>query len=356
MGRRHKKCCKRRFEISQKLIFETEISIDRVKQIIKNVGDSKIVDNYILGEVKKGLLILWNIFHCDLGESLSLDVKERLVKRGLSQKQIQEVMDYCFNFKHPLGYQKEEDDLRKIYFLINKKYKYNGKKNRFEDIPNDIKRLLDAHCERYQYLTAFDLDTEPYAKLDYLMSKDLSKRFNISFSDLSYYSFEELEHLVVKGLKLNYEDLEERKRYRVMIQIGGEIEFFYGKKIFQKIKAIVDKSIKLGKVGTISGIVASMGIVKGLAKIVKSRKDIEKVKLGDILVAPTTHPDLMVAIRRCGAIVTDSGGITSHAAIISRELKIPCIVGTKIATQVLKDGDFVEVDANREIVRIIEKV
>lgn len=390
----------------KKIIFETERFIDQVKQIIKNVENSKIVDNYILGEVKKGLLILWDIFHCDLGESLSENVKERLVKGELSQRQIEEVMDYCFNFKHPLGYQKEEDDLRKIYLLINKKY--NGKKIRFEDIPNDIKKLLDTHCEQYQYLTAFDLDTEPYtirdffnrlyglpirtpvrisklpqkakellsketvyflklvhrhifldnyaadlyAKLDYLMSEDLSKRFDISFPDLSYYSFEELERLVEKGLKLNDKDLEERKRYRVMVQIRGKIEFFYGKKVFEKIKSIIDNT-KLGKVGTIYGIVASLGIAKGLVKIVKSRKNIGKVKLGDILVAPTTHPDLMLAIRRCAAIITDSGGITSHAAIISRELKIPCIVGTKIATQVLKDGDLVEVDANKGIVRVL---
>lgn len=389
------------------LIFETEKSIDQVKEIIKNVENLKRVDKYILGEVKHGKLILWNIFHSDLGEHLSENVQERLVKRGLSKKQIEKVMDYCFNFKHPLGYQKEEDELRKICLLIYKKY--NGKKINFEDVTNDIKKLFSAHCKHYQYLTALDLDTQPYtirdffdrlysipikapnkvsklpqttkkllskediyffklvhrhifldnyaadlsAKLDYLMSEDLSERFNISFSDLSYYSFEELENLVVKSIKLTKDALEVRKKYRVMAQIGGKVAFFYGKKIFQKIKIIVDKNTTLGKVSTISGIVASLGIVKGLAKIVKGRKDIGKVNFGDILVAPTTHPDLMLAIRRCKAIVTDSGGITSHAAIISRELKIPCVVNTKIATQVLKDGDMVEVNANKGIVTIL---
>lgn len=60
-------------------------------------------------------------------------------------------------------------------------------------------------------------------------------------------------------------------------------------------------------------------------------------------------------MERAATIITDEGGITCHAAIISRELKIPCIIGTKIATQVLKDGDRVEVDANKGIIRILQK-
>lgn len=70
-----------------------------------------------------------------------------------------------------------------------------------------------------------------------------------------------------------------------------------------------------------------------------------------ILVTSSTHPDDVPVINKCSAIVTDEGGILSHAAIIAREMKKPCIVGTKIATKVLKDGDYVEVDANKGIVR-----
>jgi pyruvate,water dikinase len=61
-------------------------------------------------------------------------------------------------------------------------------------------------------------------------------------------------------------------------------------------------------------------------------------------------------MRKAGAIITDIGGITSHAAIVSREMKKPCIIATKIATQVLKDGDLVEVDADNGVVRILGKV
>lgn len=70
---------------------------------------------------------------------------------------------------------------------------------------------------------------------------------------------------------------------------------------------------------------------------------------------PETTPNTVPYLSRVRAIVTDEGGITSHAAIVSRELRIPCIIGTKIATKVLKDGDVVEVDAKKGIVRKIKK-
>ena len=81
----------------------------------------------------------------------------------------------------------------------------------------------------------------------------------------------------------------------------------------------------------------------------------DEMKKGNILVAGQTRPFLMSAIKKAGGIITDEGGITSHAAIISRELDIPCIIGTKIATKVLKDGDSVEVDADKGIVKILKK-
>jgi pyruvate,water dikinase len=68
-----------------------------------------------------------------------------------------------------------------------------------------------------------------------------------------------------------------------------------------------------------------------------------------------TVPDFVPAMSKAVAFVTDEGGITSHAAIVSRELGIPCVVGTKIATRALRDGDLVEVDASRGIVRVVER-
>jgi phosphoenolpyruvate synthase/pyruvate phosphate dikinase len=104
----------------------------------------------------------------------------------------------------------------------------------------------------------------------------------------------------------------------------------------------------------VRGRVACGGKAAGRAKIIRTIKDIYKVNHGDIIVSPMTSPELVPAIRRCVAIVTDFGGITCHAAIVSREFNIPCIVGTENATKLIKDKDLVEVDADSGIVRVLE--
>lgn len=97
------------------------------------------------------------------------------------------------------------------------------------------------------------------------------------------------------------------------------------------------------------------GVVQGKVKLVFVYDDIFKVKEGDIMVSPMTEPHFMPAIKKASALITDEGGITCHAAIIARELGIPCVIGTKLATEVLNDGDFVEVDADNGLVKIIRR-
>jgi len=92
---------------------------------------------------------------------------------------------------------------------------------------------------------------------------------------------------------------------------------------------------------------ASLGIASGIARIVHDATQLEKVKQGDALVAEMTSPDFVPAMKRASAIVTDKGGKTSHAAIISRELGIPCVVGTEKGTQILKNGQEITVDGSR---------
>lgn len=101
------------------------------------------------------------------------------------------------------------------------------------------------------------------------------------------------------------------------------------------------------------GMAAYKGFVRGVAKIVKNKNDFHKFKKGEILVAPNTRPEYVPIIKIAGAIISEEGGITCHSAIVSRELKIPCIVGVQGIISVLKDGDLVEVDANHGVVRII---
>ncbi|MEE8413948.1 MAG: phosphoenolpyruvate synthase, partial [Dehalococcoidales bacterium] len=96
----------------------------------------------------------------------------------------------------------------------------------------------------------------------------------------------------------------------------------------------------------LSGSPASPGIASGPVKIVTDPSQIDKVLEGDILVAEMTTPDFVPAMKRAAAILTDRGGRTAHAAIISRELGIPCVVGSEKATAILKDGQMITVDGS----------
>lgn len=107
------------------------------------------------------------------------------------------------------------------------------------------------------------------------------------------------------------------------------------------------------KTNLIKGSIAHPGSARGRVRIIETAKDFSKMKKGDILVAHMTRPEYMPVIKLAGAIVTDEGGITCHAAVVSREFKIPCIIGTQTASSLLKDGDLVEVDARRGIVKKI---
>ena len=101
------------------------------------------------------------------------------------------------------------------------------------------------------------------------------------------------------------------------------------------------------------GSIAFRGQARGRVRIIYEPDQMDGFADGDILISSSTNPALMPVIIRCAAIVTDEGGIGSHAAIIARELKKPCVIGTKFATHIFKDGDMVEVDADNGIVRKI---
>ncbi|MBP2471836.1 pyruvate,water dikinase [Crossiella equi] len=103
-----------------------------------------------------------------------------------------------------------------------------------------------------------------------------------------------------------------------------------------------------GAVGTgtvlVTGLAAAPGVAAGRARILGSPAEGERLRPGEVLVAAMTNPDWVPAIRRAAALVTDSGGITCHAAIVARELGVPCVVGTRTATTALHDGELVTVD------------
>ncbi|MFA5154884.1 MAG: PEP-utilizing enzyme [Patescibacteria group bacterium] len=122
-----------------------------------------------------------------------------------------------------------------------------------------------------------------------------------------------------------------------------------------RIFAVFEKQYVAALGQEVKGTIAYTGRVVGRVQIISGGKDISRFQPGRILVALMTSPDYIAAIKKAKAIVTDDGGLTCHAAIVARELKKPCIVGTRNATKVLHDGDLVEVDANHGIVKVISQ-
>jgi pyruvate,water dikinase len=109
----------------------------------------------------------------------------------------------------------------------------------------------------------------------------------------------------------------------------------------------IGKRVEEGKIEgevILTGLGASPGIASGKIKIVEDLSDLEKIKTGDILVTKMTNPDMVVSMQKSAAIVTDEGGLTAHAAIVSREMGIPAVVGTREATTKLKEGEIITVD------------
>ncbi len=148
---------------------------------------------------------------------------------------------------------------------------------------------------------------------------------------------------------------DKRKDHMIVIVTKNKITVKEGQEAWDlRRKLFPEEKIKQAK--EFKGLPASRGQAKGKVLVTLSSDYANKhIKKGNILVTAQTTPDFVPAMRRAGAVVTDEGGATSHAAIISRELNIPCIVGAKIASDVLKTGDLVEVNATEGTVKILKR-
>lgn len=179
------------------------------------------------------------------------------------------------------------------------------------------------------------------------------KRLDIKFEDILYITPDELiESLEKEKLMVRKEVIKEREKGYGMISDNQKEYIILTGNELMKLKKIFSKHISDEK---IIGIIASKGKIKGKVVIVKDRSELYKVKKDDILVTPLTTPDFVIAMKKASAIITDLGGVTSHAAIVARELRKPCIVGTTNATKVLKDGDIIEINDENGEINIIKK-
>ncbi len=189
--------------------------------------------------------------------------------------------------------------------------------------------------------------SEAFYYLEPLWDK-IGRCYGLAKNELAHYQAKEIKDLFARRIKVNKSIINSREVAHGYLIHNDKVRLITGSELDKKNKKY--NSVK-GSVKEIKGSIACSGLVRGVAKVIMSSKDQNKLKTGEILVTSMTTPDFLPSMRRAAAFVTDEGGITCHAAIVAREMQKPCVIGTKNSTQIFKDGDLIEVDANRGIIK-----
>ncbi len=182
---------------------------------------------------------------------------------------------------------------------------------------------------------------------------ELSQRMHLE-EDLTHNLInKEIRDFLINNNKPDVKLIGKRSDYFVLLFDNKGEHWLYGDRGRDKIeKNLRDQKQNPTNIENLRGIPTYVGkSIKAPVKIIKSTKDIIKIQEGDILVAKDTTPDFLIVFHKIKGIITDEGGLTCHAGIISREFEMPCIIGTKHATTLLKDGDLVELDTENGIVK-----
>lgn len=181
---------------------------------------------------------------------------------------------------------------------------------------------------------------------------EIARRAQLPFRAPLYLLHDEMVSWFATGrLPIARKEIVQRMRGYCIVKIDGGSFAIYSGLRMQQFLARQKFQAEEVQSSEVAGIVGYPGNVVGRVRVVRTKHDLRRVQKGDILIAVTTNPDYVPAMRKCKAFVTDEGGLTSHAAIVARELHVPCIVGTRRATSIFRDGERVEVDADRGIVR-----
>jgi phosphohistidine swiveling domain-containing protein len=197
-----------------------------------------------------------------------------------------------------------------------------------------------------------DYQSKSYFHLEKLL-KEVAKRLSLSFKQVLSLPLDVMEKGLEKGeVDANIPNTVYKKHFCIPDYNGG-VKILYGDEAeeFDQIVERKEETQDYSKIKEVEGSCACSGKAKGFVRIINLPSDMDKMEKGDILVSVSTTPSIVSAMKKASAIITDEGGLTCHASIVSREMEIPCVIGTKIATKVLKDGDLVEVDADKGIVR-----
>src|SRR3989338_2843523 len=168
--------------------------------------------------------------------------------------------------------------------------------------------------------------------------------------DMVYLTKDEIMPMLTHYQLVSQDEINKRKEYFTVFIWDYKPTIYSGKEMAKEFESLFDFNIFSDEV---QGQSAFSGKVQGRVQLVLTAEDVKDVKKGDILVAVMTFPHFIAAMEKAAAFVTDEGGILCHAAIVSREMRKPCVIATKHATTVFKDGDVVEVNAEKGIVKKI---
>lgn len=224
-------------------------------------------------------------------------------------------------------------------------------------VSNDLCLVRDISWARelgWVLTTGVDAATRGGSRLPDILGA-IAPRVGLTKEEMPNLTSDEITS-ALQGRRIDKKELVKRNTGYILAHIAGRTLFTSGQEGKNLSKRLDNETNKAEKgVTEFGGQSASRGRVKGMVRITPTPEDSYSLREGEILVCSMTDPNYVPAMKRAAAIVTVEGGLLSHAAIMSREFGKPCIVGTKIAMKVLKDGDLVEVDANKGIVKIIKR-
>lgn len=237
------------------------------------------------------------------------------------------------------------DPNKQLEQLKQKEKELTKKYNEFiaeKQISPEIIKKADL-LQRYIFLRTYrgEVVVQAMVHANPLLS-EIGSRFDLKLDDIVYFIPDEIIKLLDSG---NIPEYKQRKKGYKLLILDGKPELIGGVKVAETKFEDISELKGQGIVG---------GIIEGRTRVIYKREDAKKFRDGEVLVTQMTSPDMMPVIMSASAIITDEGGLTCHAALISRELQIPCIIGTEVATKVFKDGDLVEVNSNEGIVRRVK--
>jgi phosphohistidine swiveling domain-containing protein len=251
----------------------------------------------------------------------------------------------------------------KTAYNITEAYSISDLSEAIKNVPVELKRksipktaphvLIGLQCGIFMRNRMKELCQQLWFYFD-PVAKYLANELSLSREEFLFLTPEEVSDSIInKKCKLSKSQIKDRQDGFVCGFINNKRILLTGddvKELSNYFTPDVQKNVEEFK-----GSIACKGKVKGKIKIIKTKDKFNQFNEGEILVTSMTTPDFVLIMKKSLAIITDEGGLSCHAAIMSRELNIPCIIGTKIATKVLKDGDLVGVDAEKGIVKILKR-